>query len=91
MVTAIGARRRLQVLANRGWPASAIGREGLGISTAQASRVLSGTGQADPELTGRVAAAYDALWDREPPQHTGMQRASVRAVRERAERAAAGG
>jgi hypothetical protein len=87
MVSAIGARRRLQALANRGWSAGAIGREGLGISASQAARVLDGAGQVSPGLAAIVAGAYDALWTRKPPQATATQRDAARAQQERAERA----
>ena len=73
MTTATGARRRLQALANRGWSATAIGGQGLGVSAAQAKRVMERGGPVTPELAERVAAAYDVLWNRPPPQRTGGQ------------------
>jgi len=87
MATGIGARRRLQALAHRGWSGAAIERAGLGISATEADLVLQGRPGVTQELADRIAAAYELLWDRRPAQTTASQRAEASAQQARAERA----
>jgi hypothetical protein len=81
-----GTRRRLQALMNRGWSPQAI-QAATGIPAARITAAV--TGRRQPALAlddHQVAAAYDRLWQRPPPQATPRERKQAAAARDTAER-----
>jgi hypothetical protein len=81
----VGVRRRLQALAARSWSPEAIERE-TGIPAQLISRELDGRDDLAPNLASAVAAAYDRLWDRDPPTETRADREAASATAARAAR-----
>jgi len=71
-------------LASRAWSPAAI-EAAAGIPAAQVDRALADPGGVSPLLARQVAAAYDALWDKEPPQRTPGERQASDAARELAQ------
>jgi hypothetical protein len=65
--SAWGAQRRLMALMNRSWAPQAIERA-TGIPAAGITAALSDRETISQALAGQVAAAYDLLWDKPPPQ-----------------------
>jgi hypothetical protein len=80
--SAIGTQRRLRALAARSWSPEAIERE-TGIPSQLISLALGRADDITSDLAGAVAAAYDRLWDREPPAATrdDQQAAGMAALR----------
>jgi hypothetical protein len=78
----VGTQRRLRALAARSWSPEAIERE-TGIPSELISLALGRADDITPDLVGAVAAAYDRLWDREPPAATrdDQQAAAMAALR----------
>jgi hypothetical protein len=83
--SAIGAQRRLRALAARSWSPEAIEKE-TGIPAQFIRRELDGHDDLAPNLAGAVAAAYDRLWDRDPPTVTWADRETAAATAARAAR-----
>jgi hypothetical protein len=82
--TPAGTRRRLQALMNRGWSPAAL-EQAAGLPAAAVSAVVAGRRGA--RLVDRqVAAAYDQLWNQDPPLATPRDRARAAAARTQAER-----
>lgn len=77
--SAVGLRRRLQALAARSWSPQAIQKE-TGIPARLIKRELDGYDDLSPNLAGDVAAAYDRLWDRDPPTATSAEREDAAAT-----------
>lgn len=75
--SAIGARRRLRALAARSWSPQAIERA-TGLPALVTEAVVGpnrrGVSRVNPALARTVAAAYDQLWDRDPPTETSAER-----------------
>jgi hypothetical protein len=78
----VGTQRRLRALAARSWSPEAIERE-TGIPSQLTHLALGPSDDITPDLAGAVAAAYDRLWDREPPAATrdDQQAAAMAALR----------
>lgn len=72
--TTVGTRRRIRALGARGWGLGAIARE-AGVTAGQVHQALIRLERTTPEIAGRVAAAYDRVWDRPPPAATEAERA----------------
>jgi hypothetical protein len=83
IVNDLGARRRLRALAARSWSPQAIERAtGLpALVTEAVIRSRRGVSRVNPALAGTVAAAYDQLWDRDPPTETAAQREAAEMTR----------
>jgi hypothetical protein len=58
----------------------------MGIPARLISRELDGYDDLDPELAGEVAAAYDRLWDRQPPSVTAAEQEAAAQAAARAAR-----
>lgn len=71
--TPIGTQRRLQALMSRSWSLRAIARAG-GLRAPQLARALENLDVITPKLAREVSAAYDRLWQTEPPRETQEQR-----------------
>jgi hypothetical protein len=71
--TPAGTQRRLQALMARSWSLHAIARAG-GLRAPQLGRALEKPRTITPKLAVEVSAAYDMLWDREPPRTTQEER-----------------
>jgi hypothetical protein len=67
--SAWGTQRRLMALMNRSWAPQAIQRA-TGIPAAEITNALTDHAAISPGLAERVAAAYDRLWDQQPPRAT---------------------
>ena len=80
-----GTQRRLQALMARGWSPGPIERAS-GIPAAATRRALASPDATSPELAADVARAYDALWDKQPPQTTSRERSAAAAHQEHAQR-----
>jgi hypothetical protein len=65
--TPAGAVRRARALANRGWAPEAIERA-AGIPADDCRRALENRHVISPDAAQRIAAAYDRLWNRQPPR-----------------------
>jgi hypothetical protein len=65
--SAWGTQRRLMALMNRSWAPQAI-EHATGIPAVGITAALSDRETISPALDGQVAAAYDLLWDKPPPQ-----------------------
>ena len=65
--SAWGTQRRLMALMNRSWAPEAIERVS-GIPAAEITTALCGRETIGRVLAGQVAAAYDMLWDKPPPE-----------------------
>jgi hypothetical protein len=79
----IGARRRLRALAARSWSPEAIERA-TGLPALVTEAVIGsrrGVSRVNPSLARTVAAAYDQLWDRDPPTETAAQREAAEMTR----------
>jgi hypothetical protein len=83
--SAVGTRRRLRALAARSWSPEAIEKE-AGIPAQLIRRDLDGYDDLAPNFAGAVAAAYDRLWDRDPPTATRADREAAAAIGDRARR-----
>jgi hypothetical protein len=83
--TVVGTQRRLRALAARSWSPQAIEQE-TGIPAQLIRRELDGRGDLAPNLAGAVAAAYDRLWDRQPPAVTRADRDAAAEITARAVR-----
>ena len=81
--SAVGTQRRLRALAARSWSPRAIEKE-TGIPAWLIKRELDGHDELAPDLADAVAAAYDRLWDRDPPAMTRADREAAAAVAARA-------
>jgi hypothetical protein len=81
--SAVGTQRRLRALAARSWSPRAIEQE-TGIPAWLVKRELDGYDDLVPNLADAVAAAYDRLWDRDPPAITRADREAGAAVAARA-------
>jgi hypothetical protein len=68
-----GTRRRLQALAARSWSPQALEKE-TGIAARLIRRELDGHDELAQKLAGDIAATYDRLWDRQPPNATAADR-----------------
>ena len=86
-LTPAGTQRRLQALMSRGWSPETIERA-IGLPAMESARALEDRRGISAEAAKRVAAAYDRLWDRPPPQLTDHDRklAETAAARARARR-----
>jgi hypothetical protein len=80
-----GTQRRLQALASRGWSPRAI-QAATGIPARRITTALAGRHARSDDLNRRVAAAYDQLWDKQPPQATRREQALAETARASAER-----
>lgn len=81
--SAIGARRRLRALAVRSWSPQAIERA-TGLPSLVTEAVIGsrrGISRVNPALARTVSAAYDQLWDRDPPTETAAQREAAEMTR----------
>jgi hypothetical protein len=78
--TAWGTTRRLQALASRGWSAQAI-QAATGIPGRQVTAAISDRRDVMPGLDRQVAAAYERLWNRPPPQATSRDQELARVAR----------
>jgi hypothetical protein len=83
--TGWGTQRRLQALASRGWSARAI-QAATGIPARRIAGALTGERATSRDLNLRVAAAYNQLWDRQPPRATRREQALGDTARADAER-----
>lgn len=81
--TAIGTQRRLQALMTRGWSLQAIARA-EGLRAPQLARALENRAVITPKLAADVSAAYDRLWNVEPPRRTEVERQLADAARDAA-------
>ena len=77
--TPAGTQRRIRALMARSWTPEAIAAA-QGIPAAEMRLALEHQAAISPELAQRVAAAYDALWDRPPPQRTPREREEAAAA-----------
>jgi hypothetical protein len=75
-----GARRRLRALAARSWSPQAIEAE-TEIPAALMESVLGSYRDVSPDLVQAITAAYDQLWDRDPPTATRDQREAAEKAR----------
>jgi hypothetical protein len=64
-----GTQRRVRALMSRGWAPEAIERA-TDIPVSVTARLLEDRGGISEEAAARIAVAYDALWNRPPPQAT---------------------
>ena len=71
--TAIGTQRRLQALMAQGWSLQAIARA-EDLRAPQLARALENFAVITPKLAADVSAAYDRLWNAEPPRRTEVER-----------------
>ena len=71
--TAIGTQRRLQALMTGCWSLQAIARA-EGLRAPQLARALENPAVITPKLAADVSAAYDRLWNAEPPRRTEVER-----------------
>ena len=76
--TAAGARRRIQALMARAWGPEAI-EQASGTPAATVRKALRRPERCTSEDIGAVVGAYEALWDRQPPQATEQERAAAAA------------
>jgi hypothetical protein len=83
--TSWGTRRRLQALASRGWSPRAI-QAATGIPARRITSAIAGQRVTSQDLNLRVAAAYDQLWDKQPPRTTRREQALADNTRANAER-----
>jgi hypothetical protein len=75
-----GTQRRLQALASRGWSPHAI-QKATGIPAADITAAASDPRQTWPGLDRQVAAAYELLWNQQPPGATRHEQALADASR----------
>ena len=71
--TPVGTQRRIQALMTRSWSLHAIARTS-GLRAPQLARALENSATITPKLAGNVRAAYDQLWNLEPPRETETDR-----------------
>jgi len=71
--TAIGTQRRLQALMTQGWWLQAVARA-EGLRAPQLGSALENSAVITPKLAAEVSAAYDKLWNAEPPRRTEVER-----------------
>lgn len=83
--SAAGTQRRLMALMNRSWAPEAIERA-TGIPAAEITSALAARQAISPGLAARVAAAYNRLWDKQPPRVTRAHRELAEAARAHAQR-----
>jgi hypothetical protein len=72
-VDATGTRRRLQALAFLGWPQVRLAEQ-IGISADQVRLLQLHTARTQKATAERAIAAYDQLWNTQPPQVSPRQR-----------------
>ncbi len=77
--TPAGTQRRIRALMARSWTPEAIS-QAQGIPAAEMRLALEHQAAISPELAQHVAGAYDALWDRQPPQRTSQEREEAAAA-----------
>jgi transcriptional regulator with XRE-family HTH domain len=83
--SARGAQRRLRALAAISWSPQAIEQE-TGLSALLVSSVLESHRNLSPDLAETIAAAYDRLWDCDPPVATSNQLQAAETARSLAAR-----
>ena len=83
--TPTGIARRLQALTAIGWTSEALA-DAIGWDYRNFHRLIAGTQRVLPDTAAKVAALYDELWDRLPPQNTPDQRRAATRSRNRAAR-----
>jgi hypothetical protein len=66
----VGSMRRVRALAARGWTPAGI-EQAAGVPATDVRRALENETRLQPGTAARIAAAYDALWNKQPPQPTG--------------------
>lgn len=71
--TAAGTQRRLQALMARSWSLQTLART-AGLRAPKLARALENPATITPEFASEVRAAYDQLWNREPPRQTQTER-----------------
>ncbi len=79
-----GTQRRLRTPMNRSRAPAAIERT-AGIPAEEITRALAGPRSISPDLAEQVAAAYDRLWDQQPPHATRRDRELADAVQAHAQ------
>lgn len=77
-VSSRGVQRRIQALAVRGWSQLEVSRR-LDMNQSNANKMLAAD-HVMAKTHRRVAAIFDELWDKEPPQDTPTQRYAVKRV-----------
>ena len=77
--TGWGTQRRLQALASRGWSPRAL-QKAAGIPAADITAATSDPRNSWPGLDRQVAAAYDQLWNQQPPAATTHEQAVASAA-----------
>ena len=75
MVSARGARRRIEALGARGWSRPVLA-EKLGTGRNNLRNTIRAE-QVTKRMHDKIAALYDDLWDQEPPRETPEQRIAV--------------
>jgi hypothetical protein len=83
MPTPAGTQRRLRALMSRGWSPEAIERA-TGLPALESTRALEDRRGISAAAATRVSAAYDRLWDRQPPQGSDDDRKLAAAAAARA-------
>ena len=83
--TAWGTQRRLRALASRGWSPQAI-ESATGIPAGDVAAAISEQRTFDPDLGHQVLAAYNQLWNQQPPAATPRDRQLADTTRTAAER-----
>ena len=71
--TEVGTQRRIQALMTGSWSLQAIARSS-GLRAPQLARALANPATITPKLADDVRAAYDRLWNVEPPRETQTDR-----------------
>jgi hypothetical protein len=82
--TSWGTQRRLQALTSRGWSPHAIQRV-TGIPAADIAGAIRDRRETWQSLDRRVAAAYNLLWNRQPPRARARDQAQADTARAQAE------
>jgi hypothetical protein len=75
-----GAQRRLRALAARSWSPRAIEWE-TGVPAPLIWRGLQNRDEISPDAARTIAAAYEQLWDRDPPRGTQQDRDAADTIR----------
>jgi hypothetical protein len=83
--SAAGTQRRIQALMARAWSPDAIEKASK-VPAACIRRALADRGSIAPELAAAVSAAYNQLWDRQPPRATPLERSDADTHQEHAQR-----
>ena len=74
---------RLRALAARAWSPEAIAEE-TGLPASLIRREMDGHEDLVPGIDTTIAAAYDRVWDRDPPSGTRLEREAAQTAAERA-------